>query len=56
MNNDYVNKACDVSKRATKIEDNFPLSNHKATSAFELVHYNIWGPIKLHLHVMLIIF
>ena len=40
------NKACDVCQRAKQIRDSFPLSSHKASSSFELVHCDLWGPYK----------
>jgi len=45
-NNNYGNKACDVCQRAKQTRDSFPLSNHKAASAFDLVHCDLWGPYK----------
>lgn len=40
------NKACDVCQRAKQTRDSFPLSDHKASSSFELVHCDLWGPYK----------
>lgn len=36
-NNDYENKACDVSEKEKQTRDVFYLINHKATSVFDLV-------------------
>lgn len=45
-NNDYENKACDVCQRAKQTRDSFPLSDHKATGVFNLIHYDLWGLYK----------
>lgn len=45
-NNDYGNKACDICQRAKQTRDSFPLSNHRASCAFEPVHCDLWGPYK----------
>jgi len=39
-------KACDVRQRAKQTRDSFPLSSHKASSSFELVHCDLWRPYK----------
>jgi hypothetical protein len=40
------NKACDVCFRAKQTRDVFPLSNHNATSSFDLIHCDLWGPYR----------
>jgi len=44
--NNVVNKTCEVCFRAKHTREKFPLSEHKASSAFELVHCNLWGPYR----------
>ena len=44
--NNVVNKTCEVSFRAKQTREKFPLSEHKASSAFELIHCDLWGPYK----------
>lgn len=41
-----VNKACDVCFRANQTREKFPLSEHKASGVFELIHCDLWGPYK----------
>ncbi|XP_050895027.1 uncharacterized protein LOC127101610 [Lathyrus oleraceus] len=38
-----VNKACEVCFRAKQTREKFPLSQNKASSAFELIHCDLWG-------------
>ena len=38
-----VNHFCDICHRAKQTRAQFPLSNSKASSCFELIHYDIWG-------------
>jgi hypothetical protein len=45
-NNVFENKACDVCQRAKQTRDSFPLSDNKASSSFELIHCDLWGPYK----------
>ena len=45
-NCDTSNKACDVCLRAKQTREKFPLSDHKASSAFELVHCDLWGAYR----------
>jgi hypothetical protein len=54
-NGEFANKACDVCQREKQSRDNFPLSNNKATSIFELIHCDLWGPYQLRLLVVHII-
>ena len=41
-----VNKTCEVCSRAKQTREKFPLSQHKDSSAFELVHCDLWGPYR----------
>ncbi|XP_074324410.1 uncharacterized protein LOC141661325 [Apium graveolens] len=41
---DELNKACDVCPRAKHTLDSFPLSDHKASRIFELVHCHLGDP------------
>ncbi|KAK2405521.1 putative mitochondrial protein [Trifolium repens] len=43
---ELFNKACDVCLRAKQTREKFPLSNHKASSVFELIHCDLWGPYR----------
>ena len=39
--NNVVNKTCEVCFRAKHTREKFPLSEHKDTSAFELIHCDL---------------
>ena len=41
-----LNKCCDVCQRAKQTENKFPISEFKASDAFELVHCDLWGPYR----------
>ena len=43
---DLKNKVCDVCLRAKQTRDVFPLSTHNATSSFDLIHSDLWGPYR----------
>ena len=45
-NNKILNKACDVCQRAKQTRDQFPLSDHKASDVFELIHCDLWGAYR----------
>jgi len=45
-NNNVVSKTCEVCFRAKQTREKFPLSEHKISSAFELVHCDLWGPYR----------
>lgn len=38
---------CDVCPRAKQTRDSFPISENNASSLFELVHIDLWGPYKV---------
>jgi len=40
------NTICDVCPRAKQHRDHFSLSEHNASSLFELVHCDLWGPYR----------
>jgi len=44
--NNVVNKTCEVCFRAKQTREKFPLSEHKASSAFELIHCDLCGPYR----------
>ena len=39
--NNVVNKTCEVCFRAKQTREKFPLSEHKTSSAFELIHCDL---------------
>ena len=39
-----LEKNCEVCQRAKQTRDKFPVSEHKASSIFELIHCDLWGP------------
>ena len=41
-----LNKACEICERAKQTKENFPLSTYRASSNFDLIHCDIWGPYK----------
>ena len=41
-----MNKTCEVYFRAKQTTENFSLSEHKANSAIELVHCDLWGSYR----------
>ena len=44
--NKRLNKNCDVCQRAKQSRDKFPVSKHKASAIFELIHCDLWGPYR----------
>jgi transposase InsO family protein len=40
------NKACDICFRAKQTREKFPLSEHNASSIFEIIHCDLWGPYR----------
>ena len=51
-----VNKTCEVYFRAKQTREKFPLSEHKASNAFELIHCDLWGPYRTPSTFFLFIF
>ena len=45
-NNSRMNKICDVCQRAKQSRDKFPISEHKASAIFEMIHCDLWGPYR----------
>ena len=41
-----LNKNCEVCQKAKQSRDKFPVSEHKASAIFELVHCDLWGPYR----------
>jgi len=41
-----LNKCCDVCQRAKQTENKFPISDFRASDAYELIHCDLWGPIN----------
>ena len=41
-----LNKSCEVCQKTKQIRDKFPISEHKASAIFELVHCDLWGPYR----------
>ncbi|GAA0186208.1 hypothetical protein LIER_33496 [Lithospermum erythrorhizon] len=41
-----LTKACDICPQAKQTRDSFPSSDSKASSIFELIHCDFWGPNK----------
>ena len=44
--NNIGSDACDICFRAEQSRSVFPISSNKATSCFDLIHYDILGAIK----------
>lgn len=45
-NNSRLNKHCDVCQREKQSRDKFPVSDHRASEIFELVHCDLWDPYR----------
>ncbi|RDY11869.1 hypothetical protein CR513_03413, partial [Mucuna pruriens] len=43
---DIVNKACEVCFRDKQTREKIPLSEHKASNVFELIHCDLWGAYR----------
>jgi len=41
-----LNKCCDVCQRAKQMRNKFPTSDFRASNAFELIHYYLWGSYR----------
>jgi len=41
-----LNKCCDVCQRAKQMENKFPVSDFRASDAFELIQCDLWGPYR----------
>ena len=41
-----LHKVCEVCPQAKQHRHSFPLSNSRASSKFELIHYDLWGPYR----------
>ncbi|WVY98728.1 hypothetical protein V8G54_030879 [Vigna mungo] len=41
-----LNKVCEICERAKQTKDKFPLSTFRATTIFDLIHCNLWGPYR----------
>jgi len=40
------NKVCDTYQRAKQTRETFPLSNHQASTTFDLIHCDLWGAYR----------
>ncbi|GAA0151417.1 transmembrane signal receptor [Lithospermum erythrorhizon] len=43
---DVLNKACTTYHRAKHTRESFPISTHKSSRCFELIHCDVWGPYR----------
>ncbi|WVZ15755.1 hypothetical protein V8G54_013321 [Vigna mungo] len=41
-----LNKVCEICERAKQTKDKFPLSTFRATTIFDLIHCDLWGPYR----------
>ncbi|GAA0176499.1 hypothetical protein LIER_29479 [Lithospermum erythrorhizon] len=42
----FLNKACTTCHQAKHTRESFPLSTHKSSRPFELIHCDVWGPYR----------
>lgn len=42
----FDNKSSDICIRSKQTRNSFPLSNNKTSSAFDLIHCDLWGPYR----------
>lgn len=46
-NKSYSHEPCDVCFKSKQTRSHFPISQNKATSLFQLIHCDVWGPYSV---------